>query len=85
MEEFWKISSQLTEAGHIKYFRQTHANMRADHLRELIQSKDIFQIRRTGLHTHFEPTSGHTVPRKEALFPPTHISITSLMLALAFM
>lgn len=49
------------------------ANTWVDHLRKLIQSKDICQLRRTGLHTHFEWTSGHTVPRKEALcLPNTH-------------
>ena len=85
MEEYWKISSQLTEAGHIQYFHQTHVNTQVDLLRELIQSKDIVHIRRTGLHTYFEPTSGHIVPSKEALCPPTHISIPSLMLAPAFM
>lgn len=73
MEDFWKISSQLIEAGHIQYFHQTHGNTQVDHFRELIQSKDIFQIRMTGLHTQFEPTSGHTVAGKEALcVPNTH-------------
>lgn len=50
-----------------------HANTWVDHLKELTQSKDIFQIKRTGLHAHFEATSGHIVPTKEALCPPnTH-------------
>lgn len=46
------------------------ANTWVDHLRKLIQSKDICQLRRTGLRTHFEWTPGHTVPRKEAPCPP---------------
>lgn len=69
MEQCWRIPFLLTEAGHIPYFCQTCTNAQADHLRELIQSKDIFQIRRTGLHTRLETTWGHTVPGKEGLHP----------------
>lgn len=81
--EFWKISSQITEAGHIQVSYNTGKHTRDP--RGLIRSKDVLQIRKAELHTCFKPTSGHTVLTKESCVPTALISITPLMLAPAFM